>query len=124
MKCSLQHLALVGVLSLCASAAQAKTVTNDFDGDAKADITTYRSSTGAWTTLLSGTNYTTSLQLTVPSASTPVPGDYDGDGKTDVAVYQPSGLWVVYLSRTNYTTTWSMPYGLSTDIPVPGDYDG
>ena len=55
---------------------------NDFDGDAKADLTVYRPSTGTWFNLKSGTNYTTfvSTQFGLPT-DVPVPGDYDGDGK-------------------------------------------
>ena|SRR5436190_8119552 len=36
-------------------------VKGDYDGDGKADIATYRESTGVWNILLSGANYTTSL---------------------------------------------------------------
>jgi len=98
----------------------------DFDGDGKSDFTVFRPSTGAWHTLKSSTNYTTSQSLSWGlSTDVPVPGDYDGDGKIDPAVFRPStGAWFVLKSSTNYTTSFGVSWGLSTDVPQPGDYDG
>ena len=100
--------------------------TADFDGDATADITLYRPSTGEWLILQSSTNFTTN---TMPawglSTDVPTPGDYDGDAKIDPAIYRPStGLWAILRSSTNYLSSATVSWGLSTDVPVPGDYDG
>jgi hypothetical protein len=100
---------------------------DDFDGDGRSDLTTYRPSTGTWYVLKSSGNFT-NLQLWIPggnSTDVPAPGDYDGDGKTDVAFFRPStGQWQVLYSSTNYTTGPTVIWGVSGDLPVPGDYDG
>ncbi len=116
-----QNLTLAINCVMCATARS-----GDFDGDGKADLTVYRSSTGGWHVLKSSANYTSSASYSWGlSTDTPVPGDYDGDGKIDPAIYRPStGLWAVLKSSTNYTTSFTVSWGLSTDAPVPGDFDG
>jgi hypothetical protein len=100
---------------------------DDFDGDGRSDLTTYRPSTGTWYVLKSSGNFI-NLQLWIPggnSTDVPAPGDYDGDGKTDVAFFRPStGQWQVLYSSTNYATGPTVIWGVSGDLPVPGDYDG
>ena len=100
--------------------------TGDFDGDAKADFTVFRASTGGWHVLNSSTNYTTSQSFSWGlSTDTPAPGDYDGDGKIDPAIYRASaGLWAVLKSSTNYTTSFVVSWGLGIDVPVQADFDG
>ena len=116
--------------SATSSAAVLRIVTSiapgDFDGDGKSDLNVYRSSSGGWYDLLSGSNYaTSSLYLWGASTDIPVAGDYDGDGKADPAVYRPStGQWFILTSSSNYTASIVLAWGVSTDVPVVGDYDG
>jgi M6 family metalloprotease-like protein len=98
--------------------------TVDFDMDGMADITIYRTSSGAWYVSPSGGNPPFGLGWGGDPSDKPVAGDYDGDGKTDIAIYRAViGAWFVYPSGGG------APYGIGwggdpTDKPVPGDYDG
>jgi hypothetical protein len=100
---------------------------DDFDGDGRSDLVTYRPSNATWYVLKSSGNFT-NLQVWIPagnSTDVPAPGDYDGDGKTDPAFFRPStGQWQVLYSSTNYTAGLIVTLGVSGDLPVPGDYDG
>ena len=93
----------------------------DFDGDAKADLSLYRPSTGVWYLNRSATGFQ-AVQFGLPTDKI-VPADYDNDGKTDIAVFRPAtGRWFVFNSSNSTVseTTW----GNSTDVVAPGDYDG
>ena len=98
----------------------------DFDGDGKADITVYRSSTGGWFTRRSTDLGLTNIGWGAPSLlDRPVPGDYDGDGHNDVAVYrQTTGTWFIRRSSDGMLlqVSWGAPS--LGDVPVPADYDG
>jgi glucose/arabinose dehydrogenase len=92
----------------------------DFDGDARTDISVFR--TDAWLILNSSTGNSSATGFGL-SGDMPVPGDYDGDFKTDLAIWRPSvPRWFVRNSSTGATT--SAIFGVSSDVPVPGDYDG
>ena len=86
----------------------------DYDGDAKADITVWRPSTGAWFILKSSTNFTTFSMYTFGlSSDIPVPGDYDGDSRTDLAVFRPSsGQWFILTSSSNFTSALIYSFGI------------
>ena len=96
-------------------------VNNDFDADAKVDLSVFRPSTGTWRLQRS-----TAGMFNIPLGAVGdrlVPGDYDGDGVTDAAVYRPSeGKWYVAQSSNGVTTTFS--FGTSDDFATPGDFDG
>ncbi len=92
----------------------------DYDGDGKADFTTFQN--GLWTIEQSsnGAIRTVSFGL---SDDKLVPADYDGDGKVDIAVWRPSnGYWYWLSSRDG--SFHSYQFGQTSDGPTPGDYDG
>ena len=98
----------------------------DFDGDGKADIGVYRTSTGQWFILRS---QDTSLFLVAWGSPVlndfPAFADYDGDGLADVAVYRrTTGEW--FIRRSVDGSLLLLPFGapVLNDAPVPADYDG
>jgi uncharacterized repeat protein (TIGR03803 family) len=98
----------------------------DYDGDGKADVTIYRSSTAQWFTRRSSDGAATQLSWGAPALlDRPVPADYDGDGKSDVAIYrETTGEW--FITRSSDATSSQLAWGAPAldDLPVPADYDG
>lgn len=105
-------------------------LTQDFDGDGKADPTVVRteSSTGnlLWYTLMSTTNEVRLVQFGGPDR--PLRGDFDGDGKADVALYRrefgtPSSTFIILRSSDQRIQFY--PFGaVETDHFLPADFDG
>lgn len=99
-----------------------RTATSDFDGDGRADISIFRTSSGTWWLLNSGDS-AVSVRQFGSNGDRIVPGDYDGDSRTDLAIFRPStGVW--WISRSSDNSVSTIPWGISTDKPVPDDYDG
>ena len=96
----------------------------DYDGDGRADLATYRLSTGEWRIWTSGSSFLKSTVLVWGEAGdVPMPADYNGDRVTDLAVYRPSaGTWHLWLSGTQ--TPMTVHWGGPEDEPVTLDYDG
>ncbi|MBV9957455.1 MAG: VCBS repeat-containing protein, partial [Acidobacteria bacterium] len=93
----------------------------DFDGDARADVSVFRPSSGFW--YLSESTAGFNATQFGASGDQPAPGDYDGDGKADIAVFRPStGYWYVLQSSDNAFR--SQLFGQAGDFPATGDYDG
>jgi Viral BACON domain len=104
-------------------------ITQDFDGDARADYAVTRKIAGKlhWFIKLSATN-SIWFQQFGDDTDKPVRGDYDGDYHSDLAVYRPNtGMpanTFLYL-RSSDDALGAKTFGLSDiDKVVPGDYDG
>ena len=94
----------------------------DYDGDGRADVSVFRSSTNRWYEILSG-NSSVVEQTFGLAGDIVAPADYDGDGKTDIAIFRPaSGDWW-YLSSINNAQVQTH-WGGAGDIPRPSDFDG
>ncbi len=109
--------------------ASSLTVSSDFDGDGKSDLSVWRGRDGNWLVTNSGDGQLRSTSWGAsyaPYNDVTVSGDYDGDGKTDLAVFRrggdQAGYW--YISRSSDGQVMRQHWGLGTDIPLPGDYDG
>lgn len=99
----------------------------DFDGDGKADFSTWRRTAGSlaagtWAVYNRQTGQNDTLQFGA-NGNQIAPGDYDGDGKTDKAVWNPdTSIWSIRYSSTGNTVT--QQWGAKGDAIVPADYDG
>ena len=91
----------------------------DFDGDSKADVSTFCN--GLWNLQRSTTGFV-NYQFGL-NADMVVPADYDGDGKAEIAVFRPSdGNWHWLNSRDGSYSV--VHFGTNGDIAVVADYDG
>ena len=105
-----------------------QTTRSDFDGDGKADLSTYRPTTGGWSIRTSQGGFTsTSSYQWGATGDIPKVGDLDGDGKTDLIVYRPStGQWFIRYSFKTYDAAQYgyFEWGAGGDMPIVGDFDG
>jgi hypothetical protein len=104
----------------------------DYDGDGRADISVFRTTTGTFFTLRSSDG-TVQITRFGQLGDEPVARDYDGDGRTDYAVVRRedgtngingSMTWFILNSSTNQSTFRQERFGFATDVVAPGDYDG
>ena len=92
----------------------------DYDGDAKADISVFRSN-GVWYFSQSSNGAFVYADFGLGSDAI-APADYDGDGRTDFAFFRPlNGTWNIRYASGGSSI---INFGVSDDTPVPADYDG
>jgi leucyl aminopeptidase len=93
----------------------------DFDGDAKTDLSIFRSSNAQWWYQRSSNASVAAAQFGAATDKA-MPADYTGDGKTDIAFFRPSsGEW--FILRSEDSSFASFPFGAATDVPAVGDFD-
>ena len=70
----------------------------DFDGDLKADLGVFRTTTGEWLVFGSATGFAGPVAFGAPGlGDLAVAADYDGDAKADLAVFrQSTGQWFIF----------------------------
>ena len=97
-------------------------ITQDFDGDDKADFAVTRNQGGSLIWYVLGTTEGFRAVQFGIDTDLPLRGDFDGDNKADIAVFRPSnGVWYILKSTGGIAY---IQFGLSTDKPVSGDFDG
>jgi RHS repeat-associated protein len=107
----------------------------DFNGDGKADIAAYDSTTGNWRVGLStGSSFTSSVwdvwNINVSTLQFAVVGDFNGDGKADIAEMTTAGAWWVALSNgsssfNHGSSPWDTTNWTGTlKFPLVGDFNG
>ncbi len=92
----------------------------DFDGDARADLSVFRSNAGTWYISNSSNGSLLAQQFGIGTDRI-VPSDYDGDNRADIAVFR-GGTWYTLSSLNGSLRTDQ--WGASGDVPTPADYDG
>jgi hypothetical protein len=105
-------------------------ILGDLDGDGKADLTVWRSSTGAWYWLTSSSGYSASNGVQWGSAAyldARFLRDVDDDGRADLIVWRPGNgtwYWLTSSSGYSYAGQGSRQWGAQGDTPLVGDLDG
>jgi hypothetical protein len=92
----------------------------DYDGDGKADLAVFRSTTAEWFIFGSATGFPGPVLLGAPGlGDTAVPADYDGDGKADLAVFRPATAeWFIFGSATGFEGAVALGAPALGDSPV------
>jgi hypothetical protein len=103
-------------------------ISQDFDGDRKADFAVARAINGNLIWYIFGTSSGFRYSQFGVTGDKPLRGDYDGDGKADYAVYRPANLSpanTFFVRKSSNNEEIGVTFGDSTtDKIVPGNYDG
>jgi subtilisin family serine protease len=98
----------------------------DFDGDGRADVGVYRTSTGEWLIRRSTDGVLFTVTWGSPAlGDVPVPARYTTTGVAEIAVFRPTtGEWLIRRASDSalVTIAWGAP--ILGDVPVPADYTG
>jgi hypothetical protein len=97
---------------------------DDFDGDGKADIAIYDSTTSQFVILDSGGGSRIQPFGNPKDVNIPVSGDFDGDGKSDLAIYDQTTSTFYVLESGGGTIIRQFGNPNDVNIPVSGDFDG
>ena len=99
-------------------------VVGNFDSDALADPSFWRSSSGVWFLQKSSANYVASFVSWGQSGDIPIVADFDGDGLSDIGFYR-NGLWEMLKSSQNYSFANPLifSWGGAGLQPVVADFD-
>jgi hypothetical protein len=103
-------------------------MTQDFDGDGKADPTIVRKENGKlywWVLQSTGGHFVTQFGIDTDYS---LRGDFDGDGKADAAVYRnvPSGEtppFLFIIQNSSDKEVRFAKFGTQLDFIIPGDFD-
>ncbi|MCC6954858.1 MAG: S8 family serine peptidase, partial [Deltaproteobacteria bacterium] len=108
--------------------SEGESAANDFDGDGRSDIVTFRPTIGGWFVLLSSTGFNPGAPFVLAHGKrgdTANTGDFDGDGIADFAIFRPStGFWYLRMSSTGYGSVKQVKWGRKGDKAMVGDFDG
>ncbi|HET8955755.1 MAG TPA: S1 family peptidase [Solirubrobacterales bacterium] len=102
-------------------------VVGDWDGDGRATVGTFDSSTGTWMLRNAHGQGPAEVVLTFGggSFSTPIVGDWNGDGIDTVGVFDPSARnWSLRNSNLEGPANQAFQYGGASAIPIAGNWDG
>ena len=99
-------------------------VVGNFDSDALADPSFWRSSSGTWFLQKSSAGYAATFVSWGQSGDIPIVADFDGDGLSDIGYYR-NGLWEMLKSSQNYSFANPLifSWGGAGLQPVVADFD-
>ncbi len=101
-------------------------VTGDFDGDGKADVGAFTTSTASWAIYQSSQpNTFTTFQFGTPGVSVPIVGNFDGPGASQFGTFHFNAAGIgVWRLTTPSAGVREYGFGGLGDYPLVGDFEG